>query len=79
MLSKNKRHGEPRMSLAPLQRYLGVATVVDVCQPTGCARRTAFRWAATGIPLTTADEVAIRLGVHPSAIWSNWFSEERAV
>ena len=35
--------------------------------------RTIQRWTTTGIPLYSADKLAIRLGVHPATIWPNWF------
>ena len=46
----------------------------ELARRTGFAVRTVQRWTTTGIPLYSADRLAIRLGVHPATIWSNWFT-----
>jgi hypothetical protein len=34
------------------------------------------RWRERGVPFATADTLAVKLGVHPSAIWGDaWFAE----
>ncbi len=40
----------------------------------GVSARTVQRWVTDGVPEPQADHMACRLGVHPSAIWSCWFS-----
>lgn len=40
----------------------------------GVSRRMVCRWRSGGVPDSRADWVACRLGVHPSAIWPDWFA-----
>lgn len=47
-------------------------SVAEIARRTGFTTRTVHRWRHTGIPLFSADRVAIRLGYHPANIWSNW-------
>ena len=47
-----------------------VAALADLC---GVSARSVGRWKVTGLSDVRADHVAIRLGVHPAAIWRNWF------
>jgi hypothetical protein len=35
---------------------------------------TVRKWSTQGLSTLQADEVAIRLGLHPSAIWGDWFA-----
>jgi phage terminase Nu1 subunit (DNA packaging protein) len=46
----------------------------ELARRTGYALRTIQRWSTDGIPLYSADRLAIRLGVHPSTIWTDWFA-----
>ena len=46
----------------------------ELARRTGFAVRTVQRWTTTGVPLYSADRLAIRLGVHPATIWPNWFT-----
>ena len=46
----------------------------ELARRTGYPLRTIQRWHATGIPYWSADRVAIRLGVHPSALWIDWYT-----
>jgi lambda repressor-like predicted transcriptional regulator len=36
--------------------------------------RTIQRWRVDGIPYWSADRVAIRLGIHPALIWTDWYA-----
>ncbi len=40
----------------------------------GIQRRQIERWKVTGLTEAQADHLACRLGVHPSAIWPDWWS-----
>ena len=46
----------------------------ELSRRTGYPLRTIQRWHATGIPYWSADRVAIRLGVRPSALWIDWYT-----
>jgi hypothetical protein len=39
----------------------------------GLSVKAVRKWQTRGLCTLQADEVAIRLGVHPSAIWNDWF------
>lgn len=41
----------------------------DIC---GVSTRSVNRWVRDGLTDRRADEVAARLGVHPTAIWPDW-------
>jgi len=78
---------EPRLPYGPLERFLGPMiishghTVMEtygdqfvVGELLDVSNRTVTRWrAGTTIRLSHADTIACRLGVHPSAIWPDWF------
>ena len=40
----------------------------------GVDRQSVYPWDLQGLSANAADAIAIRLGVHPSAIWPDWFS-----
>ena len=40
----------------------------------GVDRQQVYRWSSQGIGIYVADAIAIRLGRHPSLIWTDWFS-----
>lgn len=42
-------------------------------------RQSILRYATEGIPLLAADQMACRLGMHPSAVWPEWFDLALAV
>lgn len=45
----------------------------DVAEVMGVSKRAVVRYVAEGIPVWRADQLAVALGVHPSAIWPDWF------
>ena len=40
----------------------------------GYPLRTIQRWKTGGIPRHSADQLAIRLGLHPANIWLTWYN-----
>lgn len=86
---------EARLPFGPVERFCGpMFTITDtyfgdvevrgsgtvLADLTGFARRTMVRWKADGVPLSRADELAVALGVHPSAIWHDeWWAACAAV
>jgi hypothetical protein len=60
---------DPNHSTTPhLVSNVWLATVV------GCDYRTVIRWRHTNrLPASTADRIAIHLGVHPTFIWADWY------
>ena len=41
----------------------------------GVSRKTVTRWTRDGIPLQSADQLAIRLGYNPVAVWGLWWDD----
>ena len=46
------------------------AIVLDV------TRRRVLTWRARGVSFYDADEIAVRLGQHPSALWPDWWQAD---
>lgn len=67
---------QPRFPLAPLMRMARVETHNELGAIVRLDRKRIVRYAGTGIPLLVADEMACRVGVHPSAVWPTWFEIE---
>lgn len=62
----------PRVSLEPLvQRYGDVSTLARAL---GRQRTLVARWRSGGLPLDSADGVAIALGLHPVEVWPDWYA-----
>lgn len=61
-----------RFSAEPLiDRYGGVSALARAL---GVDRANATRWRRNGIPMDTADRIAVRLGWHPVEIWPEWYT-----
>ena len=71
-LTPDEQAGQRRYPLQPLLDA-ACATVGDVAATTGFDRRTVASWAQAGICETYADRCAVALGVHPSAVWDDWW------
>lgn len=75
------RPAQPRLPLEPLVRFVGLGESSGLLAE--ALRRNAStlrKYRISGIPEQEADNIAIDLGVHPSAIWGDaWFAiAERA-
>jgi hypothetical protein len=64
-----------RLPLDKLFRFCGAETDRELAQQCNVHNQTIAHWRdGNGVPESRADEVAIHLGVHPSAIWGDaWF------
>ena len=66
------------MSRTPSHRFpladVPARNLSDLSRRTGYPLRTIQRWRLNGIPYWSADRVAIRLGIHPALIWTNWYA-----
>lgn len=51
-----------------------VGLTVAVAELLGVTDRTVWRWRQTGLMRSTADEVAIRLDLHPGLVWPDWWT-----
>ena len=52
--------------------HVSCHNLCDLSRRSGYPLRTIQRWKTNGIPLYSADRLAIRLGVHPANIWPQW-------
>ena len=52
---------------------IGASNLSELSRRTGYPLRTIQRWRVDGIPYTSADRVAVRLGIHPALIWTDWY------
>jgi hypothetical protein len=70
------RHKQHRLNIDKLMRFTGAASNNDLGVKLGIPERTVAGWAKEGgVPDMSADNMAIKLGVHPSAIWGDeWFA-----
>lgn len=67
---------QPRLPLDPLVRmYGGVSTLAMAL---GRHRRQVSEWQNNGIPVLSADRVAVSLGMHPIEVWPDWYEVDTA-
>lgn len=71
------RWGAERWPLADLLDAVGIgpddrAWAAQAALRFGVTRRTVHRWTHTGLTTVTADEAAIRAGLHPVLVWEGW-------
>jgi plasmid maintenance system antidote protein VapI len=49
-------------------------TVSGLARALGVHRTQACAWRRSGVPLDTADRIAVALGLHPAEVWTEWHS-----
>lgn len=49
--------------------------VAALADEAGVTTRTVHLWLAEGMSHRQADRLAVTLGVHPSALWPDWFAD----
>jgi len=64
-----------RLPVDPLFRFVGTDSRRELAKAIDVAASTIHNWIESGgVPDLNADVAAIKLGVHPSAIWGDtWF------
>jgi hypothetical protein len=66
------RARQPRVSLEPLvQRYGNVSVLARAL---GIDRAQVARWRGHGLPVGSADRVAVAVGCHPAEVWPEWYA-----
>jgi lambda repressor-like predicted transcriptional regulator len=67
---------QQRLNLDKLFRFCDAASQRELSETCGVSHDTVYHWIRNGgVPEPQADRIAIRLGVHPSAIWGDeWFA-----
>lgn len=69
----------PRFDFAPLRRYVtqqaGVSTysLQQIARDLGVCESQPSKWQRRGLTTAAADRAAIRLGLHPSLLWPEWW------
>lgn len=73
----NRRTGERRLPYESLQRYARIHeyNFEQVAAISGTSRSAFQHYIHTGIPMSVADRIACRLGVHPETIWHDFQNE----
>lgn len=64
-----------RYSYAALEKFLA-RTKTDMAIAIGVSDWTLRQWKIEDVPEYAADSLAVRLGLHPSLIWTDWFDIE---
>ncbi|MDQ1439266.1 MAG: Winged helix-turn-helix DNA-binding [Acidimicrobiaceae bacterium] len=65
------RARQPRVSLEPLvQRYGNVSILARAL---GVDRAQVAHWRSDGVPIESADRIAIAVGRHPAEVWPEWY------
>jgi hypothetical protein len=70
---------QERFPYAPLDRLVVQRSGADapmsvVAELFGVSTRTLLRWKKNGLLFPAADRAAVRLGLHPSLVWPEWWS-----
>lgn len=71
------RPPEPRVPLEPLVRRYG--TVSTLARALGKDRMQVSRWRRDGVPVVSADHIAVALGMHPVEVWPDWYEVTAAL
>lgn len=80
------RKPDPRLPFGPvvdvLRRRVGASHQPDalggvgadrIADRIGVTQRTVWRWVADGVPLWSADTIAVHLGYHPVELWPDLY------
>ncbi len=64
-----------RYSADALRRALHFANISEFARAVEVDRAQMSRYMRDGFPPLAADTIAIRVGLHPSEVWPDWFEE----
>lgn len=62
-----------RFPFGALADAAGDMTTTEMARRAGVSRRGMQRYVTAGVPEHCADAIAVRLGLHPGEVWSEWF------
>jgi lambda repressor-like predicted transcriptional regulator len=57
----------------PTNEITNISDIGIVSRLTGINRHTLYNYIRHGLSVWQADDIAVALGVHPSAIWPRWY------
>lgn len=63
----------PKLPLEPLLEAARMRNYVQLANALGMHHDTIKHYALTGVSVYAADRWAVRLGMHPGMVWSEWF------
>jgi len=66
------RPPSPRLSLEPLVSMYG--SVSCLARALGRQRAQVQKWRRNGVPLVSADRIAVAVGLHPVEVWPDWYA-----
>jgi lambda repressor-like predicted transcriptional regulator len=72
----NQYTGMRKFPAEALRSALGGGSVTDLARACQVDRTQMQRYLRDGIPETAADRIAVRVGLHPGEVWSEWFMAE---
>ena len=71
------RCGGPKLPFGPLDVVLGEQSERATAALLGVAPRTVTRWRLDGLTWAQADELAVRIGLHPLEVWGTaWWDAD---
>ena len=80
-LNSSRRCGGARLPFNILEQHVSGGCGIQTARVLGVHRRQVYRWRASGVTWAQADELAVRIGLHPSAVWGAtwWLSDDDEV
>lgn len=64
----------PRLSFEPLEEAVSGSCAAATAIALGVHSRQVYRWRAGGLSWQKADELAVRIGLHPFDVWGrDWW------
>ena len=70
---------QPRFDLGALMYDAGARNNNHLADMLGLPKRTVLRWAQEGgVPMRSAEDAALALGVHPATLWPDWYTAQAA-
>lgn len=67
--------GGERLPFAPLEQIAGKGCGLQTARALGIHPRMVYRWRHNGLTWAQADELAVRLGLHPATVWGRaWWA-----
>jgi hypothetical protein len=70
---------QPRFDLGALMYDAGAPSYRKLADALGLPHRTVQRWAQEGgVPMRSAEDAALALGVHPASLWPEWYTAQAA-
>jgi hypothetical protein len=65
---------EPRLPFEPLEELVSGRCGLRTARTLGVDPRQVYRWRAGGLSWAKADELAVRIGLHPVDVWgAEWW------